>query len=69
MDFPRILEAEQRIQSAAADFDMAIAAGRTPSTVEKLAKHEAMVQETIQALLRRPGSQAVAQLHETASGE
>ena len=34
----------------------ALRGGRTPSTVEKLAKHEAMVQETIQALLRRPGS-------------
>jgi hypothetical protein len=54
MDFLRILEAEQRIQSAAAVFDMAIAAGRTPSTVEKLAKHDAMVQETIHALARRP---------------
>jgi hypothetical protein len=55
MDFLGILEAEQRIQSAAAVFEMAIAAGRTPSTVEKLAKHEAMVQETIHQLLRRPG--------------
>lgn len=54
MDFLRILEAEQRIQSAAAVFEMAITAGRTPSTVEKLAKHEAMVQETIHELLRRP---------------
>jgi hypothetical protein len=57
MDFLRVLEAEQRIRSAAAVVDMALAAGRTPSSVDKLAKQEAMVQESIHALLRRPSSQ------------
>ena len=40
LDFLRVLEAEQRIQSADAVFEQAILAGRTPSTVEKMADHE-----------------------------
>lgn len=37
MDFLRLLEEEKRIQSADAVFDRALAAGRTPSRVEKFA--------------------------------
>lgn len=52
MDFLRILEAEQRIQSADAVFQLAIQAGRTPSAIEQLSTHEAEVRETIAQLVR-----------------
>ncbi len=52
LDFLRVLEAEQRIQSADAVFEQAILAGRTPSTVEKIADHEGAVRETIAQLVR-----------------
>lgn len=52
MDFLRILEAEQRIQSADAVFQLAIQAGRTPSSVEQLASHEHDVRAAIASLVR-----------------
>lgn len=57
MDFLRILEAEQRIQSAQAVYELAIQAGRTPSSVEQLAAHEKDVRDTLAELVRpRPDS-------------
>lgn len=53
MDFLRILEAEGRIQSADAVFDLALAAGRAASTVSKLEHHEASVRRTIHDLVSR----------------
>jgi hypothetical protein len=52
MDFLKLLEAEQRIQSAEAVFDRALAAGRTPSRVEKFGDHDPSVQEAVRDTLR-----------------
>ena len=52
MDFLRILEAEQRIQSADAVFDRAIAAGRTPSREEKLGEYDPALREAVRETLR-----------------
>jgi len=52
LDFLRILESEQRIQSADAVFEQAIMAGRTPSTIEKIIDHRNNVKETIAQLVR-----------------
>jgi len=61
MDFLKILEAEQRIQSADAVFDRALAAGHSPSRTEKFGEHDPALQEAVRATLRvaqrdrRPG--------------
>ena len=52
MDFLRLLEAERRIQSADAIFDRALAAGRTPSRVEKFGDHDPSIQEAVRHTLR-----------------
>jgi hypothetical protein len=52
MDFLRILEAEQRIQSADAVFDRALAAGRSPSRTEKLKEYDAELREAVRETLR-----------------
>ena len=52
MDFLKLLEAEQRIQSADAVFDQALAAGRTPSRVEKFAEHDPDLREAVRDTLR-----------------
>jgi hypothetical protein len=57
MDFLILLEAEKRIQSADLVFDRALAAGRTPSRVEKLSDHDPAVRDavrdTLSAAVRR----------------
>jgi hypothetical protein len=40
VDFLKLLEAEQRIQSAQAVFERAPAAGRSPSRTEKFGEHD-----------------------------
>jgi hypothetical protein len=45
MDYLKLLEAEQRIQSADAVFDRALASGRTPSRVEKFGEHDPALRE------------------------
>jgi hypothetical protein len=52
MDFLKLLEAEQRIQSADAVFDRALAAGRTPSRSEKFGEHDPSVREALRETLR-----------------
>jgi hypothetical protein len=52
LDFLRILEAEQRIQSAEQVFALAAEAGRQASRAEKLAAADAGTREAIQALVR-----------------
>ena len=52
MDFLKLLEAEQRIQSADAVFDRALAAGRTPSRVEKFGEHDPSVRDAVRETLR-----------------
>lgn len=52
LDFLRLLEHEQRIQSAEAVFDLAISAGRSPSRVEKLGSHDLSARAAIQDLLK-----------------
>jgi hypothetical protein len=54
LDFLRILEAEQRIQSAEQIFELAAEAGRSPSRATKLAGHDPATRDAIQALVRRP---------------
>jgi hypothetical protein len=51
MDFLILLETEQRIQSAEAVFDRALAAGRTPSRVEKFADHDPSIREAVRDTL------------------
>ncbi len=51
MDFLRALEKHQRIQSADAVFDQAIAAGRTPSRVEKFSEHDPEIREAVRETL------------------
>jgi hypothetical protein len=53
LDFLRILEAEQRIQSAEQVFDLAAKAGRSASRVEKLSAHDDATRTAIQGLVRR----------------
>ena len=52
MDFLKLLEAEQRIQSADAVFDRALAAGRTPSRIEKFGEHDPSMREAVRDTLR-----------------
>jgi hypothetical protein len=52
LDFLRILEAEQRIQSAEAVFGMAEQAGRSPSRVARLAAQDHATRAAIHALVR-----------------
>jgi hypothetical protein len=51
-DFLRILEAEQRIQSADRVFEMAALAGRIASRVEKLPEHDDATQRALHELVR-----------------
>jgi hypothetical protein len=51
MDFLKLLEAEQRIQSADAVFDRALAAGRTPSRVEKFSEHDPALRDAVRDTL------------------
>jgi hypothetical protein len=53
LDFLRILEAEQRIQSAEQIFELAAQAGRFPSRAEKLLGHDVATRDAIQQLVRR----------------
>ena len=55
MDFLKLLESEQRIQSAEAIFDRAAAAGRTPSRTEKFADHDPAIRDAVRETLRRAG--------------
>lgn len=52
LDFLRILEAEQRIQSAEQVFELAAKAGRTPSRSEKLGQHDEATRKSIQGLVK-----------------
>ena len=52
MDFLKLLEAEQRIQSAEAVFERALAAGRSPSQTEKFGEHEPAMREAVRDTLR-----------------
>ena len=51
MDFLVLLEQEKRIQSADAVFDRALAAGRTPSRVEKFAGHDPAIRDAVRETL------------------
>jgi hypothetical protein len=53
LDFLRILEAEQRIQSADQVFELAEKAGRSPSRAVKLDAHDDATRSAIQGLVRR----------------
>ncbi len=53
LDFLRILEAEQRIQSADQVFELAEKAGRSPSRAVKLDTHDDATRSAIQGLVRR----------------
>ena len=55
LDFLRILEVEQRIQSAEQVFRIAEAAGRSPSRIGKLSAQDMATREAIQGLVRRGG--------------
>lgn len=52
MDFLKVLESEQRIQSADAVFARALAAGRTPGRHEKLPQHDPAVRDAAHEVLR-----------------
>ncbi len=54
LDFLRLLEAEQLIQSAEQVFDLAADAGRTPSRVEKLQMPDEKTRLAIKALMKPP---------------
>ena len=54
LDFLRILESEQRIQSAEQVFELAAHAGRFPSRAEKLPGHDEATRAAIQQLVRHP---------------
>ena len=54
LDFLRLLEAEQLIQSAEQVFDLAADAGRTPSRVEKLQMQDEKTRLAIKALMKPP---------------
>ena len=53
LDFLRILEAEQRIQSAEQVFELAEKAGRFPSRVAKLDAQDEATRAAIQGLVKR----------------
>ncbi len=53
LDFLRILEAEQRIQSAEQVFELAEKAGRFPSRVAKLSAQDEATRAAIQGLVKR----------------
>ena len=53
LDFLRILEAEQRIQSAEQVFELAAKAGRFPSRAEKIGAHDEATRTAIQGLVKR----------------
>jgi len=53
LDFLRILESEQRIQSAEQVFELATHAGRTPSRAEKLSNHDEATRRGLRDLIRR----------------
>jgi hypothetical protein len=52
MDFLKLLEAEQRIQSADAVFERALAAGPSASPVEKFGEHDPSTREAVRDTLR-----------------
>jgi hypothetical protein len=54
LDFLRILEAEQRIQSAEQVFELAAKAGRFPSRAGKMSGHDEATRTAIQGLVKRP---------------
>jgi hypothetical protein len=54
LDFLRILEAEQRIQSAEQVFELAAKAGRSPSRIEKMSRHDEATREAIRGLVAQP---------------
>ena len=58
LDFLRILEAEQRIQSAEQVFERAAKAGRTPSRAVRLSSHDDATRAAIQGLVRRRDADA-----------
>jgi hypothetical protein len=51
MDFLKLLEAEQRIQSAEAVFERALAAGRMPSRAEKFSEHDPAIRDVVRDTL------------------
>jgi len=51
LDFLTVLEQEQRIQSAEAVFNRALAAGRTPSRIEKFADHDPGIRDAVRETL------------------
>ena len=53
LDFLRILEAEQRIQSAEQVFELAAKAGRAASRIEKMSAHDQATREAIKGLVKR----------------
>ncbi len=53
MDFLKILEAEQRIQSAEAIFALAMAAGRNASQQEKLVLNDQELRQAVHEVLRK----------------
>ncbi len=53
LDFLRVLEAEQRIQSADQVFELAAQAGLTPSRVEKLPGHDDATRRALHELVRQ----------------
>jgi hypothetical protein len=57
LDFPRILEAEQRIQSAEQVFELAAKAGRFPSRAEKTSARDEATRAAIQGLVKRKPSE------------
>ena len=58
LDFLRLLEGEQRIQSAEAVFELARQAGRLASRAEKLSGHDQATAEAIRQLVRRRDASA-----------
>jgi hypothetical protein len=54
LDFLRILEAEQCIQSAEQVFELAAKAGRRPSRAEKMSGHDEATRAAIKGLVTRP---------------
>ncbi len=54
LDFLRVLEAEQRIQSAEQVFALAAAAGRNVSRASRISEQDAATREAIAGLVRRP---------------
>ena len=51
MDFLKLLEAEQRIQSADAVFERALTAGRSASRVEKFGEHDQSTRDAVRDTL------------------